>query len=378
MNLEDRADLLIEQIKTHKEKFKIPNRYVGGNYYFPDYVENLLKDYRIFYKDIFNDLIDEHVPFENNKKNVVLERIDCLTDSILETINIYYEGKPFEANDTFIKGLKKNLINKIHLPTTMNEGKSFYRARVQDGVNFTCKDLFHIDFSLRNMVSTNRYSIPGIPALYLADSSYTCWEEFNRPNIKNLWFMKLINVKCINVIEILLVKDFLKSIEKLNGEDKIYKVLSYLAYFPISIASTIKVVQRNAPFKPEYIIPQMLLEYTISEKIIDGIRFPSTQLNYDQLNEIEAYNYIFPVKTTAKMGLCNELINMFKVTVPTSLELEELLDNPPVPTNYVIGEPENPSQKISLFDNDERMYYNTSFGKIEYILKNKSMNFLNS
>ena len=37
-------------------------------------------------------------------------------------------------------------------------------------------------------VSTNRYSVPGFPALYLGDTTYVCWEEFNKFRIRDLWF----------------------------------------------------------------------------------------------------------------------------------------------------------------------------------------------
>ncbi len=43
------------------------------------------------------------------------------------------------------------------------------------------RDLFHIPFKLRHKVASQRFSIPGIPCLYTAGSTYTCWEEIGRP-----------------------------------------------------------------------------------------------------------------------------------------------------------------------------------------------------
>ena len=41
--------------------------------------------------------------------------------------------------------------------------------------------MFHIKYSLRSKVKTQRFSFPGLPCLYLGASSYVCWLELNRP-----------------------------------------------------------------------------------------------------------------------------------------------------------------------------------------------------
>ena len=49
------------------------------------------------------------------------------------------------------------------------------------------KDLFHVPFQNRHLISTNRYSIVGIPCLYLAGSTYLCWEEMGRTPLDDVY-----------------------------------------------------------------------------------------------------------------------------------------------------------------------------------------------
>lgn len=63
---------------------------------------------------------------------------------------------------------------------------SFFRARISKEP-LTYKDMWHIPFKQRSKVSTERFSMPGIPCLYLATSSYGCWLEMNKPPYDEFW-----------------------------------------------------------------------------------------------------------------------------------------------------------------------------------------------
>ncbi|WCC44903.1 hypothetical protein PJW08_01000 [Tenacibaculum finnmarkense] len=223
----------------------------------------------------------------------ISSKIEHINKGILDCIEKYLQGKPFLANKIFNECLDNINIGKIQFERIINPKRIFYRARKKEEQHFNKGDLFHIPFEKRVFVSTNRYSIPGSPALYLAENSYTCWEEFERPDFKNLYFSCFENSHRINIIEILRIEDFIKEIENRSSFKGFY-MLKYLLYFPISIACTLKVYNKKGNFKPEYIIPQMLLEYVIQNEIIDGIKFPSTKINHENLKNIQAYNYVFP------------------------------------------------------------------------------------
>ncbi|TXG36981.1 hypothetical protein [Seonamhaeicola maritimus] len=364
-------------VEDNANIFNLPNNYKNSNGYFPGFLKELLDNYEKFFKDKLNAIINEKIPFLDNQKDVILNKIKKLNKIILDTLDFYYAGKPFKANQIFTQGLEEAFLKDIQYETEIPKGKNFYRARPDNGKFFESKDLFHIDFKLRTLVSTNRYSIPGFPSLYLGDSSYVCWEEFGKPKFRNLWFSRLQNKENIKIIEILLVDDFLQKIEQeIDKGFKFTYILRYLVYFPLTLASTIKVKNSEDNFKPEYIIPQMLLEYVIGNPEIDGIKFPSTKVNYSSLTKIDSYNYVFPVKTNKKEGLCDRLKSLFELTHPTSLEMEELLNNPAHAPTYLYGGQLEPEKKIEITGEKELYYYNTSFGKIEYILGNKKLKVL--
>lgn len=41
--------------------------------------------------------------------------------------------------------------------------------------------MLHLPFPMRGKTGNYRFSIPGIPSLYLGNSSYACWLELGRP-----------------------------------------------------------------------------------------------------------------------------------------------------------------------------------------------------
>lgn len=366
-------------IRDNIFEFDIPNENKTSSNYYPEFLKEKLEKYEYFFTNELNDLINREIPTINNEKDKILFEIQKLNKVIIDSIDKYYNGKIYEANKLFSDGIESSFLDFIQIDSEIPIGKIFYRARIGNEKQYTKKDLFHVDFNNRHLVSTNRYSIPGIPALYLGDSSYVCWEEFDRPRLRELWFTSLENTKTLKIIEILLIED---ALEKIQNDLEIYnvriiRILSYLIHFPLTLATTIKVKNNTGSFKPEYIISQILLEYIMKNDKIDGIKFPSTKINYKQIVNVKCYNYVFPVKTSKKVGICSRLEKMFKMTNPTSLEMLELLNNPAEPIFYLYSDEKKIEQTIEIVENEKQIYLNTSFGKIEHELKKlKLMNVL--
>lgn len=360
----------------NSEDFKIPNNQEDDSY-FPEYLENLLNKYINFYKNTLSVKIDTIVPFSDAKgiknKDVTLKKIENLSKIIIDSVNLYYEGKTHKASENFTTNLNENSVNELTLSTLIKKDTIFYRARNYNGKQFKTTDLFHIKYEQRHNVSTNRYSIPGLPALYLGSTTYVCWEEFENAKLRDLWFVKLENQTDLKVILIQRIQDFIKDIENENEDFKLTVLLRYLVTFPLTLASTIKVKNTLGSFKPEYIIPQMLFEYIASNETIDGIKFPSTKVDYNSIINVEAYNYVFPVKKITNKGYCSNLSNTFHLTEPTSLDLEEIIHNPPMSAMvHSLGTPPD-DREIELIKDVNVKYNKTSFGKLESKLKNRTV-----
>lgn len=116
------------------------------------------------------------------------------TSKILQAIKDYYCGSIIEAHST-IKELFEDCcqnneyaISDINNSPTFkkfsknNEEVQFFRARLNENVvDFAAKDMLHIPFDRRAIVNSCRFSIPGLPCLYLGNTSYVCWIEMGCP-----------------------------------------------------------------------------------------------------------------------------------------------------------------------------------------------------
>lgn len=358
------------KVNSNLDKFVIPVIQEGEDY-FPDFLKAKLDQYIEFYESNLLSCVDESVPFTGGEKNVIITKIKTFSKELLDTVNRYFEGDIFGATETFNKALKGILFNDLSQikPYILKKNHSFYRARKNENKIFIRKELFHIKFELRHLVSTNRYSVPGFPALYLADNTYTCWEEFERYKLRDLYFSRFENVEDLNIINIERIEDLLNELEEIEySKIKTALLLRYFVLFPLAISCSIKVKHSSAIFKPEYIISQLLLQFVSKEGEIDGIKFPSTKIDYSKLSNVAGYNYVFPVKKISKKGYCEVLTEKFHCTEPTSLELEEILHND---DSGYFSDPLPNKGDLELINGVKKPYSYTSFGKIE-----KSLSFI--
>lgn len=116
--------------------------------------------------------------------------------------------------------------------------------------------LFHMPFELRGRVSTNRYSIPGYPCLYLGKSIYVCWEEMRRKDINAYAVVAMQCAKDIRLLDLRLTRKFHTSAD----------CKAFLTMLPLIIACGMQVNNDEDQFKPEYILPQLLLHTVLLNK----------------------------------------------------------------------------------------------------------------
>jgi RES domain len=342
--------------------------------YFPDVLRFRLDDWLARYLKDACQVIDTNIPFANGDQNVTLTKCQSLIDGITQTVSQYYLGDILGATEIFNKTMDSGFKDISKLLVVPRE-KIFFRARPSDhDRHFDRKDLFHVPFERRNFVSTNRYSVPGFPALYLGDTTYVCWEEYDRQRLRDLTFARFQNNRPLRVIDINLFQEFHNDlVSEANPEKQLTQIMRYVCTFPLIIACTGPVAEKKGTFKPEYIIPQLLLQYVSQQPDVDGIKFPSTKVNYSHLFRVNAYNYVFPVKTNSKAGFCNKLTDTFLLTQPTSLELEEVINNPLHVGMVIGGNPAKNAPSIELVKGVKSIYNDTSFGKLENILMKRQL-----
>jgi hypothetical protein len=90
-------------------------------------------------------------------------------------------------------------INSIEIPINTN----FYRLRnLQSNYSVKRADLFHVPFEERGKVGSQRYSIPGLPCLYISNSVYLAWEELERLPISSLHLCRIKNVLPLKLVDL--------------------------------------------------------------------------------------------------------------------------------------------------------------------------------
>lgn len=315
--------------------------------------------------NIFLNKLDSVQNFEDISYRIsrIKERQKHLVKQLNSAIEKYYDGKPAEALEELEKGVgsKIKTFEDVLNTRTFFPETDFYRIRIhKHNYPLNPENFFHIPFNLRGKIKTQRFSIPGFPSLYLGNSSYVCWEELNRPNLNDFQIVRLQNTETLKVIDLSPLKE--------NETDE-YQFYKFLMTWPIVFASSVKVRNSDDYFKPEYIIPQLLLQWVRKNDEIDGISYQTTHINFNEsLSKGEFLNIVLPVKENKTKGLCNELESKFVMTESTSVQLNQCATDGSINGGGVYRYSNNQIQKIELIKGIPTNYDISIFGGLEQVL----------
>jgi hypothetical protein len=360
-----------ERLKS--DFFKIPKVRIGNDFYLhqKEIIENFLKELESF---------DGRL---KQKLKTIKPNIEQLSISILNSIETFLNGDTIGAYKIFELGLeqiKSHLLIKEGVTniSSIKEPEQFYRARVGSDVLFTREEMFHIPFEKRHIVSSQRYSLPGIPCLYLANSTYLCWEELGKPDFDKLQFsrydLKDCKLKFLNLNHTSQALSII-GFEKDGDIDEMleFLIISFIATWPLQAAVSNVVIHKEAPFKPEYIIPQLLLQWIVNNKELDGVRFFSTKYNgkIPVLHFGNFSNLVIPIKKSNNKGFCETLKDNIKLTNPVSYMYSSLLLPQMTSEKIPVEEMKISMRPITVEVNEDLKapYQNTKFGQIEKILE---------
>ncbi|EKG8549350.1 hypothetical protein O5E17_003839 [Salmonella enterica subsp. enterica serovar Schwarzengrund] len=318
----------------------------------------------------FKDCLKEYLT--NNDKILAhrvrsrLKVIQSLQDGIINCLECFLTGDIKSAYDCFELMLKPQFISRhiknICIPLTemCNSQRPLFRVRKSDRPLSTRKDIFHIPFNQRHLVRAQRYSVAGLPCLYLGTSLYICWREMDKPDFDKLYISSFITDKEDDKSLLLnLSADFLYKtrlfLKRKNAPKPIEKyststMLSYLALWPLIFACNYLKKHNDASFIQEYIIPNLLMQWIsrdINNNNIIGIAYRSTKLpaNTDSRKGI---NVVLPPKARYEdikgYDFCPVLSDKFKFTPPVSWQVLKTLEY--VPLRQSFSDRENLSEEL--------------------------------
>lgn len=216
------------------------------------------------------------------------EEAFSLSKLIGHVVGSYLAGRPHEAYTLLASALsdRRGDIDRLcSIPLGDGIGPLF-RARTSDHVFQRLSDGFHLPHTLRRFAGRYRFSVDGLPSLYLSGSVYTCWRELQQPPFHRLHVSALRLAP--NTLKVL---DFGFSLRRLStifrrrdataASSKLGSfIISYLKLWPLVAACHVKRPHSSpaASFHEEYIVPQLLMQWIVASDNIDGIRYRSVHV----------------------------------------------------------------------------------------------------
>lgn len=176
---------------------------------------------------------------------------------------------------------------------------------------FKNEEMFHIPFEKNYLIKNERFSISGFPSFYLGKSAYVCWEEMGRPDFDHANVAVYMNREDCTVIDLCM---------PMQIED----IMGTLFTLPMILCSSLPVLHPEKEFRPEYIIPQLLMQCLVRynkerDNAIDGIKYDSIHkydgksfYDYREKGMASIYeNYVFPARQINDEGHCPFLSELF-------------------------------------------------------------------
>ena len=224
------------------------------------------------------DELDDYIKWVAVNHNEYTDEVKKITDSIKDAVSLYYKSdflSAIQSIKTIVDG--GNLLSCDEKMKDKNYTNALFKARVAESTeNIKHKDMLHIPFDRRNIVSSQRFSLSGTPCIYLAKSSYTCWLELNRPE-ENKFFVsafKLKGAKRFLDLTCLTWEELEKGIKDKN------EIKAKLCTFPLIIATSFLVDENTgSAFHSEYIVSELLMNVIAVSDKYDGVAYFSKKFS---------------------------------------------------------------------------------------------------
>ena len=269
-----------------------------------EYLDDLKKKYKIVLKQARDAGADvESLKILTKFKNKILEALRC-----------YYQANVEKCN-TIIRNLIKDIGENPFAVSSLNEsyafpGKlgteiQFFRCRMGNPSNaYVAKDMLHLPLKLRAKSGNYRFSIPGSPSLYLANSSYGCWIETGFPSENNFNVSPVLLDGSQKVFNLAVsIRDF----HALNNFEE-SRVYCWLKLYMLTVATSYRIKEARRTFKSEYIISQSIM-MACKRLGYDGVAYYSKRV-YDEIFAWCAINLVLFVDYK---GEYSELIKHMKM-----------------------------------------------------------------
>lgn len=263
-----------------------------------------------------------------NADDESLQIIADFTTQILASLDSYYKADIAESNNIVFELVKEigdnpfavnSVTNSDAFPGNKSNELQFFRSRLgTPNRAFTAKDMLHLPNSMRAKSGNYRFSIPGNPSMYLANSSYGCWIEMGCPAEIDFNVSPILlegNQRVFNLA--VSIRDF----RCLNEFEK-DRVHCWLKLYLLAIATSYVIKEESRTFRSEYIISQSLMMACKKMKY-DGIAYYSRRVD----NEVFALCAINLALFVDYVGEYSAMIKHIKIDDAFNYALYKQLNN---------------------------------------------------
>lgn len=259
-----------------------------------EYLADLRRKYKIVINQAENAGADEES----------LRILKKFRKKVLEALKCYYQADIAKCS-TIIRNLIKDIGEDSFAVSLLNESYAFpgsheteiqfYRCRMGNPSNaYAAKDMLHLPRKLRAKSGNYRFSIPGNPSLYLANSSYGCWIETGFPSENDFNVSPVLLDGTQKIFNLAVsIRDF----HALNEfeEDRVH---CWLKLYMLTIATSYRVKEQGRTFKSEYIISQAIM-MACKRLGYDGVAYYSKRVS-DEIFALCAINLVLFVNYTGE------------------------------------------------------------------------------
>ena len=365
-----------------------------GKQTFDQFLSGLFRKYIV----LVQTLDDHEYPAICSEVQGSLGQIESLCNQITSALDHYLRGFPSQAYGEIEKALDLLKVDRLITPLTgfvpgerdMDEDflnsilhPPLYRMRPSKveatSGTLSGKDLFHVPFEIRHRVQNQRYSIAGLPCLYLGSSTWICWEELGRPDLDRVFVSRFRIVEETKVLDFQFPprtawiafqysqNEFVNQLHPIAAADLRNRyndgfIAAYIGYWPLIAACSVERGSRDGAFYPQYIVPQLLLQWVTKARRVDGIRYFSTRTHPGADPHT---NCAFPARDIAASGRCSYLRKKFHLTDPIAWSILREIDAG-APREFG---PTNDKRSIKLTDDVSFYYMRTGFFQAELTLR---------